>query len=100
MENNFKISDQDLVKMKVETSHGNIWPWFRVKFADNDGTFIGTIEKHPKNVRIHEYLRGYVRYKNSEVHQVLPGGKLPEGKQFCYSDDISICDCPGTCRNK
>lgn len=23
-----------------------------------------------------------------------------EGEQFCYSDNVTICDCPGLCRNK
>lgn len=69
--------------------------WFRVMFIDLDNTFIGKVE------RIEKYE--FTRYKIGEDIR-LPIDKIlqiyTEGNQWCYSDNVTICECSGLCRNK
>lgn len=69
--------------------------WWRVMFIDLDETFVGKLERH--------HWRDYTAHKKDdterfEVKQIE--GLYKEGQQFCYGDNITICDCPGLCRNK
>lgn len=64
-------------------------------FIDNDGTFIGRLERH----HWHEYTdhkKGDdVRLELDKVQRIYI-----TGEQFCYGDGITICSCSGLCRNK
>lgn len=89
------IRDNDLVMLRFETKYGYSNTWWRVKFVDNDGTFIGELE------RCHwyeftEYKKGeHIRLDIDRIQSVYE-----EGDQFCYSDNITICDCKALCREK
>lgn len=74
--------------------------WIRVKFIDNDNTFVGEVERVEKN-----------RWTDTDIliyekgQQVILGCNRvyaieDTNKDFCYSDDVTQCSCPGLCRNK
>lgn len=102
MGNKFKITEGDLVKMAVKLPEGMIYPWFRVLFVDLDDTFIGNLEKEISlyEKQTHPHLYEHHRFSFGLIKEVLPKGELPEGKEWCYSDGFTVCDCPGLCRNK
>lgn len=89
-----EIKEGDLVRIRMEWDYGGpIAVWWRVMFIDNDETFIGRLErcywmyeKHKKGEDI--------RFHLDEVDQIWKGG------QFCYDDNVTLCDCRGLCRNK
>lgn len=94
-----KIDDLVMLRLpndlneKGRKDHFNTW--FRVVFVDNDDTFIGEVQK----VDRFEFLL----YKIGE-HVKLSTDKIlhtyKNGEQFCYGDNITICECSGLCRNK
>lgn len=74
--------------------------WVRVKFIDNDGTFVGEAERIERNtwseLIINIFDKGqHVRIGIDRVYEV----EDPD-KEFCYSDNVTQCSCPGLCRNK
>lgn len=74
--------------------------WVRVKFIDNDGTFVGEAERIERNtwseLDIQIFNKGeQVRIAVDRVNDIAN----PE-MDFCYSDDVTQCSCPGLCRNK
>lgn len=89
-----KFKEQDLVMLRLQTRFGYSNTWWRVMFIDNDGTFVGRLERH----HWHEYedhKKGdHVTFNCEEVKQIY------NGEQFCYSDNITICTCSGLCREK
>lgn len=90
-----EISTGKLVMLRLITQYGYSNTWWRVMFIDNDGTFIGRLERHHWH-EYAEYNKGddvkWPIYKVQEVYK--------EGDQFCYGDNITICSCSGLCRNK
>jgi hypothetical protein len=96
-----ELKEQDLIMIRLNNDpdkegrqrHYNTW--FRVMFIDTDGTFIGRVEK----IDQHEFelykIGEYVRLDIDKV-QI----KYEAGQQWCYSDDITICECNSFCRNK
>lgn len=93
MSNEFK--DGDLVSIWTETSFGHSNTWWRVMFIDNDGTFIGKLERH--------HWHEYEAHKKGDTEKLLcsdVGHVYKEGEQFCYSDKITICSCKGLCLDK
>ncbi len=87
--------ENDLVMLRLETNYGYSNTWWRIMFIDNDGTFIGKLERchwqEYDNYKIGEDVRWNID-TIKHVHQ-------PE-EQFCYGDNITICDCQGLCREK
>lgn len=74
--------------------------WVRVKFIDTDGTFVGEAERIERNtwseLTIKIFEKGeHVRIGIDRVYQT----EDPD-KEFCYSDNVTQCSCPGLCRNK
>lgn len=85
----------DLVMTRDQTSSGYTNLWWRVMFIDNDGTFVGELERFDRMVDI-DYEKGeHVTIECDDITQTYE-----EGMQFCYGDNITICDCPALCRNK
>lgn len=70
--------------------------WFRIISIDNErNSFIGKCEKIDK-YNFCPYTIGDEMLLNiSDIQNTFK-----EGDQFCYMDDITICNCPGLCRNK
>lgn len=68
--------------------------WLRVAFIDNDNTFIGYLEKKDKNYTSYE-VGAHIKLNCYDVQRLYHSGET-----FCYSDDVTICECPGVCRNK
>lgn len=101
MENKVVIKYGELVMLRLPNDldysgrqrHYNTW--FRVKFIDNDGTFIGEMERYEWG-EFELYSKGeQVKLSVDKVLQVYN-----EGDQFCYGDRVTICRCEGLCRNK
>jgi hypothetical protein len=94
-----KVNKYDLVLLRIPNDqefdgrqpHYNTW--FRVLFIDNDGTFIGRVER--KHVLLDGNFVGTDhRLFLSKVLDVYQGG------QWCYSDGVTVCECSGLCRDK
>lgn len=96
-----EIKEKDLIMIRLnndpnyEGKQRHYNTWFRVMFVDTDGTFIGRVEK----VDRHEFelykIGQDVRLDIDKVQRTYQ-----EGQQWCYGDDITICECSGLCRNK
>ena len=79
----------------ASTDYGYSNTWWRVMFCDNDGTFIGRLERH----HWHEYT---AHRKGDDVRWDVEKNTtcLERRREFCYGDNITICGCSGLCRNK
>jgi len=89
------MKENNLVMLRLETDYGYSNTWWRVKFIDNDGTFIGELERCHW-LEFTEYKKGeHVRFDIDEIKRVYK-----ENEQFCYGDNITICECKGFCREK
>ena len=95
-----KIKEKDLVMIRLNNNpdledrqrHYNTW--FRVMFVDNDETFIGRVEKVNNEFELHK-IGEDVRLDVDKVQR-----KYEDGQQWCYGDNITICECKSLCRNK
>lgn len=93
MEKVIEFKEQDLVQISIHTLYGWLSVWVRVMFVDADDTFIGRIEKLPRR-GIDGEIGQDIRYSNNQVTAIYTD------QQLCYSDNVSICNCPGLCRDK
>jgi len=92
---NINMKEDNLVMLRLETDYGYSNTWWRVKFIDDDGTFIGELERCHW-LEFTEYKKGeHVRFDIDEIKRVYK-----ENEQFCYGDNITICECKGLCREK
>ncbi len=89
------MKEGDLVLLNFETKYGYSATWWRVMFIDNDGTFIGKLERH----HWHEY-KAHKKGEDVKLDTDKVKHIYKNGEQFCYSDNITICDCKALCRNK
>lgn len=90
-----QLTEGQLVMLRLDTRFGYSNTWWRVMFVDTDGTFIGKLERH----HWHEYeahKKGDIERFECEMVQHI----YAEGEQFCYGDNITICQCSGLCRDK
>jgi hypothetical protein len=95
------VREKDLVMLRLPNDleangrkeHFNTW--FRIMFIDNDGTFIGRVEKINRWEFTLYQIGEDVKLNSDSVLRVYQ-----DGDQFCYDDNISICECAGLCRNK
>jgi hypothetical protein len=84
-----------LVMIRLQTPYGYSNTWWRVKFIDNDGTFIGELERcHWFEFTQHKKGE-HIRLNTDMVRHIYK-----DDEQFCYSDNITICGCEGLCREK
>lgn len=79
------------LEFKGKQPHYNTW--FRVMFIDNDGTFIGRLE------RKHFLFELYPLGSDHRLHvkEIL---SVYQGEQWCYGDNVTTCNCTGLCREK
>lgn len=89
------IKDKDLVMLRLESKYGYFNSWWRVEFIDNDNTFIGKLEKQPWYYNNGNEIGDCETFNVSEIQEVFV-----DEMQLCYSDNVTICDCKGLCRNK
>jgi hypothetical protein len=94
------LNYNDKDEYKRDFSFRNLKTWVRVKFIDLDETFVGEVEKVERNtwseVVINILKKGeQVTFNTERVIAVED-----KNKDFCYSDDVTQCSCPGACRNK
>ena len=82
----------DLVAIREECSTGYTTKWVRVKFIDNDYTFIGHLERCE---RYHGEMGSVNTYNTYDVIDIYQ-----DDYNFCYDDNVTVCDCKGLCRNK
>ncbi len=96
-----EIKIDDLVMLRLpnileqESRQRHYNTWFRVMFIDNNGTFIGRCEILEK-YEFTLYKEGQDICLNTDKVQHI----YKEGEQFCYGDNVTICECTGLCRNK
>lgn len=84
-----------LVMLRLPTKYGYSNTWWEVKFIDNDKTFIGRLFRFDKT-EFDTYKEGEdVSFNIDQVQRVYK-----KGEHFCYSDNVTICECAGLCRNK
>lgn len=88
------VNEQNLVMLRLEGKYGFSNTWWRVMFADTDGTFIGRLERlDPREFEA--FKKGQdIRWEIEKVQ------KIYNGEQFCYSDGVTTCNCQSLCRNK
>jgi len=83
----------DLVARLVLGAYGYETIWVRIAKINSDGTFFGIAENVDR--RNDRYIKGdqyLFDYDDSMI--------IYTDQQLCYSDNVSICDCPGLCRDK
>lgn len=90
-----KIQEKNLVMVRLNDDNRSFRAWLRVQFIDLDKTFLGKIELVDKDCvhKIGEIIKLH-------IHEVVENFSPNDGKQWCYSDGITRCNCPGLCRNK
>lgn len=95
-----EIVENDLVMLRLNNGlstqrqpHYNTW--IRVLFIDTDNTFIGTIELIDRDFIVHK-KGDTVKYPLDKVVTIYDKN---DGKQWCYKDGITRCECSGLCRN-
>lgn len=100
MENKFKITEGDLVGVKVPVKEGKTIIWHRVMFVDLDGSMIIRADKYPSffDKEYPEHMEDR-KILDNQVSLIIRKEDADRA-QFCYSDGVTVCDCPGTCRNK
>ncbi|WP_257657686.1 hypothetical protein [Parapedobacter lycopersici] len=95
-----KFKEDDLVMLRLpndadfEGRQPHYNTWFRVMFIDNDGSFIGVVEKTDKEFRMYE-IGQHIMLDAAKVQRIYN-----RGDQFCYSDGVTVCNCSSLCRNK
>ncbi len=95
------LKEQSLVMLRLpndlayEGRQRHYNTWFRVMFIDNDETFIGKCEKIDTFEFTLYPVGKDVRLNIDKIQHIYK-----EGEQWCYGDNISICDCTGLCRDK
>jgi hypothetical protein len=89
------MNEEDLVLLRLETRFGYSNTWWRVMFVDNDGTFIGRLERKHWYEYDEYNIGDDVRLDINKVQHIYK-----EGEQFCYGDNITICNCTGLCKDK
>jgi hypothetical protein len=81
--------------IRFETEYGYSNTWWKVLFVDNDETFIGQLERKHWH-EFTKYEKGeHVKLFIDDIQHILK-----PNEQFCYSDNITICECQGLCKDK
>lgn len=96
------MKENDLVLVRLHNnlmgqsiqSHYNVW--IRVLFIDLDHSFTGRVERLDRDYEGHK-IDDIITLSGSKVLNVFDE---KDGKQWCYSDNVTRCDCKGLCRNK
>ena len=91
-----EIQEKQLVMVRLNEDNNSFRAWLRVKFIDLDDTFLGEIELVDKDYTIHK-IGEFIKLHTEDVIEIFSPN---DGKNWCYSDNITRCDCPGLCRNK
>lgn len=95
LDKKIEVFEQNLVMIRFETRYGFSNTWWRIMFIDSDGTFIGELERHHW-LEYKDHKKGdHVVLKLKDIQDVYN-----QDQQFCYSDNITTCECEGLCRNK
>jgi hypothetical protein len=89
-----ETKESDLVLVVVYFNNLLYKVWLRVKFIDLDNTFVGQVER----IDSHGSIFKVGDIENFNIDSVKHIYK--ENEQFCYGDNVTICDCKGLCRNK
>jgi len=96
-----EFKENDLVMLRLPNNpelegrqrHYNTW--FRVMFIDNDETFVGRCELIDWSEFTWCEKGEDIVLRIDKVQHVFQ-----QGEEFCYGDNITICQCTGLCRNK
>lgn len=89
------VSKNKLVMLRLPTDYGYSNTWWLVLFCDIDNTFIGKLEKHHWYEYTEHKKGDVVKWDIDKIQHIWE-----ESEEFCYSDNITICECKGLCRNK
>lgn len=74
--------------------------WIRVKFIDNDGTFVGEAERIERNTWSEQVITIFEKGEQVRIAMDRVSAVEDPTKDFCYGDNVTQCECPGLCRNK
>jgi hypothetical protein len=88
------FKEKDLVLVRLDGSDQKYNCWFRVIFIDNDNTFIGILERKDWHFNVYE------KDEHVRLYCYLVLDVYKEGDNFCYSDNVSRCNCIGLCKDK
>jgi len=93
-----EIGSLVFVKLVTKKATGTFYPvWIRITgVSQRDGSMRGVIEREPWLVSPFEKDREfYLHY--TDITAVFDEN---DGLDWCYSDNVTRCDCSGLCRNK
>lgn len=90
----------DESKHKYNMDYRRLVAWLRVKFVDSDGVFVGEVERVERNTWSELDIKILVKGEHTMIDVDRVSAIADPDRQFCYSDNVSQCDCPGLCRNK
>lgn len=93
------FKEGDLVMTRDQVAGGYTRLWWKVMFLDNDGTFVGELERFDWSLNL-ELNLGYQKGEHVEIDIADVQEVYQEGMQFCYGDRVTVCECPALCRNK
>jgi len=85
---------------KLDSNTRMFKTWIRVKFIDNDDTFAGEVERVESNRWSEIDINVLEKNSHHRFSADRVDGTEDLSKDFCYSDNVAQCNCPGTCRNK
>ena len=96
------MKENDLVMVRLNNDpknterqrHYNVW--LRVLVIDLNGFFHGKIERKDSDYVMHD-IDDILMLEIKKVGQIFNEN---DGKQWCYSDNVTRCNCQGLCRNK
>lgn len=96
------MKENDLVMVRLNNNpkiterqqHYNVW--LRVLFIDINLIFHGVIERKDKEYILHN-IGDILKLKTDKVKKIFNEN---DGKKWCYSDNVTRCNCSGLCRNK
>jgi|25_taG_2_1085351.scaffolds.fasta_scaffold40092_2 hypothetical protein len=94
-----EVEERDLVLLRLSNQIPDAYRqrhynnWIRLQYIDEDNICHGIFEKIEEGFEIYK-LGDKITFNLEQI-----GSVYSEGDEFCYKDQVTICDCPGLCRN-
>ena len=87
----------NIVMLRLESDYGYVNTWWEIMRFDQElngeFSFTGKLVKKHYEYTKHK-LGEYSQHLLETIQDVLRGGEI-----FCYSDNVTVCNCKGLCRN-
>jgi len=95
-----EMNENNLPEYKRDFDFKRLSAWLRVKMMDNDDTFIGEVERVERNMWSELEINFLSKQQQVRVAIDRVCEIEDQNMEFCYSDGVSQCSCPGLCREK